>query len=241
MDTVELKRLRALLAAQAMEDASRRPSRLTAILCVLRKAIGSLASRPAPWNVRAPSGAEVPTAGPTIRASSACACAAFTPAPRADALDQPHFEAYAVSGFAPRRAAFGCRDDTPRPEAGAQPRRSDPTAVSEAWAPQSSGFQPHEAETPFFPEDLADGHEDETHVWVPPRRLRLALSPASDAFNAVQREGSVSPGLARDFLLADLASRLAGEQARLETHLRVAQDLEARKRADVLGEPAKAA
>ncbi len=125
--------------------------------------------------------------------------------------------------FCPRRPAFGQRAEgalDPRAPPASPPQRLMLMDLSgdaigeliaqgglEASAPARRPFEPLHAETPFFPEDLADDP-------APRARLRPRAKP-----EPAPAPPEPAPEMAATFLLATLAARLASEQAALGERL----------------------
>ncbi len=126
-----------------------------------------------------------------------------------------------LGGLAPRRPAFGQRVErvleleAPMP---AEPRRlilcaSGGEAVGEIFL-HAGAAGLHAQEAPFFPEDLADEP-------LPRPKPRLETAPPSEAAPAPEP----ALELAATFLLANLAARLASEEAAFKRRLRVTRAL----------------
>ncbi len=146
-----------------------------------------------------------------------------------------------LGGLAPRRSAFGQRSDPVlelmEPVAPA-PRRlmlmaSDGAPVGEIIIhandapviPPRRPLMTLETETPYFPEDLADEPRAPVAPAPAPRRSP-GMPEAARPRRALKAGGPARPDapagseLAATFLLADLAARLASEEAALQDRLR---------------------
>jgi hypothetical protein len=197
----EIRQMRDLLAAQPAPSEPRAPD-------FHRKLTRFLARKPAP-RATVPLALSIDPEPAAARAPIAEDGDFSLPAPD-PAASEPVPPELLLVGLAPRRPAFGQRVERvlelaePAP---AEPRRlilcaAGGETVGEIILHQG-GTALH-AEAPFFPEDLAD----ET---FPRPRLKSETPP-------VQKQPP-APELAETFLLANLAARLASEEAALNHRL----------------------
>jgi hypothetical protein len=205
VNTEEIRQMRDLLAAQPAPTQTRPPG--------LRRKLTSLLTGKSPPCAKP---FAIPTAAKLAPTEPETELLLFTPDPTPSEPIPPEL---LLGGLAPRRPAFGQRVEgvleleAPAP---AEPRRlilcaAGGEAVGEIilHAPASALH----AETPFFPEDLADE--------AFPRSKRQPDEPP------VQKSAAppAGPELAATFLLANLAARLASEEAALTHRLTTAQSL----------------
>jgi hypothetical protein len=215
MDAEEIQALRAMLAAQAAEDAAKRPT------------FGFLTrlSNRRPRAEAASFGLQhLSTAEPDEEATDAPALC--------EPLDEPMQAALLLGDLAPRRLAFGQREaalelSEPAPREPARLMLTAPNGVAvgeiilhETPSPLRPGpFDAVQIEAPFFPEDLEDAPGR-----APPRRLIAPMplpapSPRPAAGGKSGRKAKPTRETASAYLLARLAARLAHEAAALQARL----------------------
>ncbi len=220
MDASEIQQLRAMLAAQAMAEDARPRGLLQKLSRLLT---------PATWETPSPLDL---TPEMSLSASAPMEGALWLTAP-SDATPAEIL----LGDFCPRRPAFGQRT-----EPSLEPEQTLPSlAATDSEAElgillQDGGMairvpprrrnEPLHAETPFFPEDLADDPDARRPSALLARALtRVTPARSQPPVQAVQAppapppEASPPPELAGVFLLAGLAARLASEDQTLRQSL----------------------
>jgi hypothetical protein len=215
MDAEEIQALRAMLAAQAAEDAARRPK-----FGLLTR----LSNRRPRREDESIGLQDIAIAEPDEDAADALVLS--------EPLDEPVPAALLLGDLAPRRLAFGQREaalelSEPAPREPARLMLTAPNgmAVGEIILHETPGplrprpFEAVQIEAPFFPEDLQDAPgRASTRRLIAPMPLP-APSPKSGAGGKSGRKGKPTRETAAAYLLAGLAARLAHEAAALQARL----------------------